>query len=227
MSKSRFQKLIRRIADTLQPDPSHFLTLVNGVIHVGANTGQERNLYHQHNLHVLWIEPNPEIYTTLCNNLADFPKQAALKALLAEKDNLDTEFHIANNNGASSSIYPLHLHRKIWPEIKFEHSIALRTQTLPSLLNANTVNIKSYDALILDTQGSELLILKGALSILSHFRYIQVEAPNFEAYRGCCLASDLEAFLTTRGFQPICKKSFASSFGAGTYYTLVFQRSNS
>jgi hypothetical protein len=34
-----------------------FLKDCSGVIHVGANSGQERHLYAQHRLPVIWIEP--------------------------------------------------------------------------------------------------------------------------------------------------------------------------
>ena len=46
-------------------EPDDFLRSCSGVIHVGANSGQERELYAQHGLNVVWIEPIPEVYTAL------------------------------------------------------------------------------------------------------------------------------------------------------------------
>ena len=40
-------------------DGKQFLADARGVIHVGANVGQERDLYAAYRLPVVWIEPTP------------------------------------------------------------------------------------------------------------------------------------------------------------------------
>ena len=77
---------------------------VKGVIHVGANTGQEIQLYAKYGLSVIWIEPIPEVFETLKSNLNGIPKQIAIKGLVTDADNGEYNFHLASNNGASSSI---------------------------------------------------------------------------------------------------------------------------
>ena len=52
---SRFMSLFRI-------GPDDFLRDVTGVVHVGANTGQERDKYARHGLSVIWVEPIPDIY---------------------------------------------------------------------------------------------------------------------------------------------------------------------
>jgi hypothetical protein len=42
-----------------------YLRKVRGVIHVGANEGQERDLYAAFGLNVIWIEPIPEVFQVL------------------------------------------------------------------------------------------------------------------------------------------------------------------
>jgi hypothetical protein len=42
-------------------DPYRFLRRTKGVVHVGANEGQERDIYARYNLNVLWIEPLPDV----------------------------------------------------------------------------------------------------------------------------------------------------------------------
>ena len=42
----------------------------------------------------------------------------------------------------------------------------------------------AWDALVMDTQEPELLILKGAEPMLSQFKYIKTEAADFESYVG-------------------------------------------
>ena len=46
--------------------------------------------------------------------------------------------------------------------------------------------MSKYDALVLDTQGSELLVLKGAAGLLPNIKYVQAEVADFESYSGAC-----------------------------------------
>lgn len=52
-----------------------FLRKVRGIIHVGANEGQEWDLYAIFGLNVIWIEPIPEVFRTLKRNISAFPLQ--------------------------------------------------------------------------------------------------------------------------------------------------------
>lgn len=194
------------------------------MIHVGANTGQEIGLYNRYGLSVVWVEPNPEIFETLKNNLADFPKQAALKGLVTDVENAEYEFHLANNGGESSSILELDQHKDLWPEVKYERTILLRSHTLPSLLAVNNIDHKKYDMLVMDTQGAELLVLKGAVSMLPDFHYIKAEVPDFESYKGCCQLKDLEQFLGEQGFTEYSRHRFAKRRAVGNYYDIVYKR---
>ncbi|WP_143594022.1 FkbM family methyltransferase [Synechococcus sp. BO 8801] len=62
----------------------------------------------------------------------------------------------------------------------------LKSTTLPSLLKVHQLDERDYQALIMDTQGSELLVLKGAIPVLKALPFIKTEVPDFEAYTGCC-----------------------------------------
>src|SRR5437870_2033193 len=88
-----------------QTPPDAFLKRVKGVIHVGASIGQERDLYARHDLSVVWIEPIPDVFARLEANLAHYPKQRAYRHLVADQDGRPYQFHIASNNGESSSIF--------------------------------------------------------------------------------------------------------------------------
>jgi FkbM family methyltransferase len=208
----------------LKPNPDKFLKKIKGVIHVGANTGQEIQLYAKFGLSVVWVEPIPDIFETLKNNLRNFPKQMALNGLVTDVDNEEYQFHLASNNGASSSILDLNLHQDIWPDVTFEKSISLRSSTLTSLLAENKINPGKYDMLIIDTQGSELLILKGALPILANFKFIQSEVPDFEAYKNCCQLKDLQSFLIDHGYKEVYRNKFATHPDGGSYYDIIFKK---
>ena len=59
----------------------------------------------------------------------------------------------------------------------------------------------SEGLLKIDVQGFELMVLRGAGSVLSRFRYIYVECSEVVLYEGQCLRQDVCAFLEGRGFQ--------------------------
>lgn len=169
---SRIARAIaRRARDPLAlKDPNRFLRRVRGVIHVGANVGQERDLYAKFNLRVLWVEPIPHVFEDLSNNIKSFPRQQAENRLITDRDGAEYVFHISNIGGVSSSILPLDRHRDIWPYVHFESQMMLRSITLDTLLDELAARAYDYQALVLDTQGSELLVLKGARKLLSRIQ---------------------------------------------------------
>jgi FkbM family methyltransferase len=222
---SIIRSVARRVRRLIQGDPDSFLRKTRGVIHVGANLGQERATYAQHNLIVLWIEPIPEIFERLKTGIAEYPTQKALCGLITDVDDKECAFHVSNYEGVSSSILDFAEHKQLWPDISYERTIQLKGITLSSLLQREGIDAGQYDSLVLDTQGSELLVLKGAANILPGFRFIKCEASDFESYKGCCQLSDLESFLAQHRFRLAAKSRFASKPGIGSYFDVLFTRS--
>lgn len=216
--------IIQKAKSLFKKNPEQLLKKIKGVIHVGANTGQEIQLYSKYGLSVIWIEPIPEIFETLQSNLIGIPKQIAIKGLVTDVDNAEYHFHVANNNGASSSILELNLHQDMWPHVTFEKTIKLYSKTLSSLLKENNTDISKYDTLVMDTQGSELLVLKGAIPILQNFTYIKTEVSDFESYKGCCQLTDLQSFLSQHGFTELSRHKFATNPSVGNYYDIVYKK---
>lgn len=205
-------------------NPDAFLRDISGVLHVGANIGQERGIYAQYNLDVLWIEPIPEVFYNLNKNLEDYPRQVAYQYLITDTDYGEYTFYIANNNGESSSILNLNLHKDVWPEVVYERAIILKSLTLATFVQKENIDLDKYDALIMDTQGSELLVLKGGQVLLNRFKYIKTEVPNFASYSDCCQLADVESFLMQHGFQEYSRNQFASHKDGGAYFDIVYKR---
>jgi FkbM family methyltransferase len=91
-------------------------------------------------------------------------------------------FHVSDNSGASSSILEFAKHRNMFPEVHFTSEIRMTSTTLAHLIDERNFDVSRYGALVIDTQGSELLVLQGALSVLSQMRYVKTEVADFEAY---------------------------------------------
>ena len=221
---AQLSTFVNHVKRRLNP-PDRFLNDVAGVVHIGANVGQERDLYAKHDLPVIWVEPIPTVFDILQKNLDRFPKQIAYKRLITETDGTKCTFHISNNDGLSSSILELAAHRDIWPQIEFTDSLELDGASLPSFFRQESIDPKLFDALVLDTQGSELLILQGAAPILSNFRYIKSEVADFESYAGCCTLNSLTTFLLLHGFRCVSRNEFARSPKGGKYYDIVYKSS--
>ena len=202
-----------------------FLEEIGGLIHIGANTGQERDLYGKHQLKVVWVEPIIDVFEELRENLYNYPDQKGYNALITDKDDQEYDFYIANNFGASSSILPLKECYKIWPEIHYINKIKIKSCTLPTMILTEGLKIQDYQALIMDTQGSELLILKGAESMLNHFDYIKTEVADFEAYKGCVLIGEMTNFLEKQGFYKAEENMFAAdNEGLCHYFDVIYKR---
>ena len=217
------KRVIRKIRRTVFPVDA-FLRNVSGVIHVGANTGQERANYARFHLDVVWIEPIPAVFGQLRFNLAGFPKQRAYQYLLTDEDEREYVLHVASNQGASSSILPFAKHREMWPEIFYANDITLKSATLSSFVTKEGLDLAGFQALVLDTQGSELMILKGATTVLPRFRFVKVEVPDFESYAGCCLSSELGEFMSAHGFRERRRDGFMSIPEVGTYFDVLYER---
>jgi hypothetical protein len=76
----------------------------------------------------------------------------------------------------------------------------------------------------MDTQGSELLVLQGAASILPYFKYVKTEAADFEAYGGCARLKTIRRFLKRHGFKEWRRARSAYRPWVGNYFDAVFKR---
>lgn len=199
----------------MKPDPklNSFLREVSSLVHVGASEGQEREVYKD--LDVLWVEPIPDVFERLKKNILPYPKQRAIQAVLAESRRR-VSLGVSNNNGESSSIFPLKEHLNLHPKIHYDAYLEMKAETLDGILKEEV-----FDALIMDVQGAELLVLKGGAESVPRFKFIKAEAWSVEAYRGCCLESDLINHLQGQGFE----LSFKQEYYKGKGCELLFRKS--
>jgi FkbM family methyltransferase len=209
---------IRKIRDFYK---NSWLRQVENIVHVGANAGQEVWLYHVYKLGVLWIEPIPSVFAELEKNITPYPRQRACQALVADVPNKTYSFNIASNGGQSSSIFDLGEHKELWPEIVYTERIDIVSRTLADILVKEPLK---YDGLVMDVQGAELLVLKGAADLLSQFKFIKAEAADFELYKGAATTNELVKFLS--GFDLVRRDAYARNC-KGEAVNLLFRRQES
>ena len=109
-------------------------------------------------------------------------------------------FYISSNEKMSSSMgKPLH-HAVVFPDIKFNEQVKLITDTLDNALNSFNLDIKNFDCLVLDTQGSELEVLKGFPLGLKNIDVIVTEISFKKLYNNSVLFKELKKYLEDNKF---------------------------
>jgi FkbM family methyltransferase len=227
MQIKSFLRLTTRVLKRLYFGPfDSFLKEVDGVIHIGANEGQEREHYKKYGINnVLWIEADPFVFKKLKKNLLNYENQYAINYLILDKKQR-IQFNISNAKGNASSVFDLLEHKQMYPEIKFKKKIMIHGHTFKSIIKKENINIKKYQALILDTQGSELLILKGAKKILNNFKYIKLECANFEIYRNCPSEKEISLYLLNYGFQEVKRIKIDENKNKKKVFDILYVRKN-
>ncbi len=186
------------------PDKSqvHAILKSKGIIHMGAHRGTEAAVYNWFNKKVIWIESNPHIFEDLKMNIEQFFHQEAFNILLYDKDNIQLNFNISNNDSASSSIYEFGEHGNS-QDIKMIKQIKLNTKKLDTFFEENKIKNKDYDFWVMDLQGSELRALMGAKNSLKNCNYILIEVSKVEYYKGGAKWEEICDFLLKNGFKNI------------------------
>ena len=187
------------------------------VVHIGAHHGQEAAAYNAMLARrVCWIEANPETFKILSSNLAGFQanhktllhrmlgdeptEHICINALITESNGDQHEFFRFNNEGASDSVFHLADDVQIANLKETGDVLNLSSNTLDTTLQNHGVDPAEVDVLVLDTQGAELLCLKGAEATLSNLKYLESEVSTQPVYEGGVLYDELAQWLDERGF---------------------------
>jgi FkbM family methyltransferase len=176
---------------------------IRGIMHIGANTCQELNLYTNFfnipDSQIVWIEAIPLIV----NILNKRGIKNVFQVVLDEKPG-KVEFLVTNNEGQSSSILELKTHLDIHPEIRVIQKLLLDSTTLEKFVSESILPKGCLDFIVMDIQGAELRVLRGSPNILKECKMLCTEILNDELYEGAGLFKDLNLFLEEHGF--VCVK---------------------
>lgn len=189
-----------------------------GVVHLGANTGQEAETYDKFGIKdVIWIEAHLPTFLALLRHLKDFPAQRAINACVSDKDGDVVTFNVASNGAQSSSFLEFGTHEVEHPTVRYVSSIEMTTVRLDTLFARNEIVIGKGWFLNIDLQGAELLALKGMGDLLEHFDHAYIEVNEKELYKGCPMTKDIDCHLGLRGFVGQEKKMTGNGWGDKYY----------
>jgi FkbM family methyltransferase len=173
------------------------ISTTGGVLHIGAHEGQEASQYSNLKVRVMWVEAIPEIFKVLSDKISTYPNQKAICALLGSKNADKVRFYLSSNESQSSSIYRFGNDIR-FTDLEMVNSIVLRMKKLSSLFTAKTISI--YPHWVIDVQGAELEVLKGAGKLLDHCYSAEIEVTSRNLYAGGANAKDVINFMRLNGF---------------------------
>ncbi|MFW2831517.1 FkbM family methyltransferase [Sphingomonas sp. ID0503] len=177
-----------------------------GVVHVGASTGQEVPEYAEAQLRAgLFVEPLLEPFLALEQRVAEHPQFKAVQAVCSDRDGAEVSLNVASNGGESSSILTPAAHTVLHGSVTFDRVELMQSQRLDTLCarveQASPGFIDQIDTLVMDVQGAELLVLKGAVETLRQINYVYSEVSLLDLYAGNAKLHEIIAFMRLFGFE--------------------------
>jgi FkbM family methyltransferase len=189
---------------------------IKGVIHVGAHKAEELE-YYSNKLNVenvIWIEANLDLISDISNRISKKRGHSVVWAAAYDEDFLELNLNISNKNyGESSSLLDLKKHSEVYPDVFYLDKKPVITKRIDSIIEYSAYDISRYNFINLDTQGTELKVLKGCEKILENIDYIYCETNEIEMYKGCCLSNEIDEYLKKYSF--IKKINKNTNFGWG------------
>lgn len=192
---------------------SHFTVQgfdLNGIIHVGANDGEEmENAIRLGIENLIAFEPLSSAYEILEERYGD--KVICVPIGLHNEDTTAT-LQVTAGDGKGSSIYETNWDH---PEVKKNW-----TQGQAAVVGTEKITLKRfdtwldeqdpylqhliltghYDTLQLDTQGNEMEILLGMGELIRKFKYLAIEISEVPVYKGETPGQEISDYLDKEGF---------------------------
>lgn len=142
------------------------------------------------------FEPQAEPLEALYRLASGDPRIKVFPVAVSDADGV-ASFNVASNAGESSSLLQLGSHRDHFPHVTMQRSIEVPTRRLDSVLAEQGLELP--DAMIVDVQGAEYLVLKSLpADILHRLRLIYTEVSTEAVYESAGLLSQVEALLAPR-----------------------------
>ena len=194
-----------------------FGVATRGIIQVGAHTAEELTTFLELGAkQVLLVEANPKLIDKLRSVASTVPGVTVAHCAVTDADG-PVDLHVANLDKASS-ILPLKLHQRLYPDVVESAVIPVPGARLDGLMASLGLDHKDFNVLCLDIQGAELRALHGATRTLEAIEAISVEINFEELYEGCAQVEDIDNFLGDQGFDRVATLTpYHSTWGDALY----------
>ena len=217
---ARHRDLRRALRHKVLPAVEHLPVLralpeMGLVLDVGANVGQfalvARHRWPQARL--ICFEPLPSCAATI---RAIFAGEARTECrVVAVTDHAGTaEFHVTGRED-SSSLLPIGRRQVEEFATDEARTVPVETARLDDVLSPDDLPPSGGVLLKIDTQGTELAVLRGAEGLLQRATHILAEVSFVELYEGQADAGEVTRFLTERGWDLVSVYDVKTSLHTG------------
>lgn len=204
---SRFKQWVQEYE--IEPSP---------LIHVGAHLAEERFDYQALGfLPVLWVEAHPDIAAAAQVNLTEFSDQYLISSALWSSAGIEKKFFVAGDEGSSSSLLEPYLITASHPNVKELNHFVVTTSTLDLQIKKSKLE-HDYRIVVLDVQGAEIEVLRGAMDTIKTVDVIISEVSRLELYKGTARLDTLVEFLAANNFDFVASEvNRATGWGEGLF----------
>ena len=194
---------------------------ITGVIQAGAHWGEEVDDYIKNGItygHL--FEPDKENFQIMKKAVVAKEKEYGIKypqgfgfidVALGSSVTVSVYYKEKKNHGQSNSLLMPKVHTEYYPDITFDET----EKVLVFPIDYFDFKSGKHNFLVLDVQGYELEVLKGATETLKHIDYIYTEVNREELYENCAMVEDLDNYLTD--FRRVETKWKRKGFGDALY----------
>ena len=163
------------------------------VMHIGGHRGQDGHNYQvimKEESRIIWAEPDIANAQVIQEK---YPSQKVLTDVFWSEKNMEINFYKTKDSEKSSAKKPIDMLTETVVE-----EITLRTTTIDSEIPKDTKKC----LLVLDVQGGEIEVLRGASGSFNHIKWIVLEVTsNGVEYENVPTEIKLDSLLKSKGFR--------------------------
>jgi FkbM family methyltransferase len=191
---------------------THFLEILSErhelgtVVHIGAHTGEEVDAYRAHGAaRIVLVEANPDTAMALVERFHGVSDIEVVHAAVTDHEGREQLLLHTNARGGTESASLLAMRRlgEIVPTLRTERAVDVPATTLDALLERLDIAPAAVGLLVIDVQGAELHVLRGAARSLPRVAALLVEVALIDLYAGAALETEVEELVLGGGLRPL------------------------
>lgn len=174
---------------------------VQSVLHIGAHECEEKSFYNNvlnvEDKDIIWVDANPAKVM-----LMHYRGNMNVFCTVLDETEREVTFHFTDNSQASS-ILELNHEKGFYENIHIVGHQTRRSETVGQFFRRIQRDPTPFNFWNLDIQGVELMVLRGAVELLSNCDAIYTEVNRDYVYKGCGLVTEIDELLAAHGFERV------------------------
>ena len=171
---------------------------INGIVHIGANYGEEIVEYVNNGIqNIVLFEPLLDNFNVLKQRVQNLNANIQGHQIALGSEKKTAVMNLSSNNLESSSLLKPKLHLEHHAHVKFEGTEEVEVDIL------DNYDLGSINFINMDVQGYELEVLKGAVKTLNQIDYVYCEVNRGEVYENNAMIGEIDEYLGKYKFERV------------------------